>query len=181
MITRAQYLYIISFPDRSQDFTDNEHFEEFRDHLLFMKGVSPETLDAPWEEETKIIPSRPKILSSGAISRKTHNLFRDKLKSGVEVTDIQRFLLNKIYEYSQLLGDINQDLVTEWEGKIEPHLKNLTVQQAFKTLLGIFAKIITLSSGGSKTRENYLKVNNKTQVEEDEDEKDVDDGFKIPE
>lgn len=181
MITRAQYLYSISYPDYPQDFTDNEHFEEFRDNLLGMRDMTPEKLDLPWENEIKAIPSRPKILSSGAISRKTHNLFRDKLKSGVEVTDIQRFLLNKIYEYSQLLGDINQDLVTEWEGKIEPHLKNLTVQQAFKTLLGIFAKIITLSSGGSKTRENYLKVNNKTQVEEDEDEKDIDEGFKIPE
>ena len=181
MTTRAQYLYSISYPDHSQDFIDNEHFEEFRDSLLSMRDMSPEILDALWESKTKTLPTRPKILSSGAISRKTHSLFRDKLKNGIEVSDIQRFLLNKLYEYSQLLGDINPSLVTEWEAKIEPHLKNLTIQQSFKTLLGIFSKVITLSSGGSKTRENYLKVNNKTQVEEDEEEKEDTEDFKIPE
>jgi len=179
MTTKVQYYYKLQYPDRSHDFTDNEHFEEFRDSMLTMKDITPESLDAEWENIAPIISSsRPKILSSGAISRKTHNLFRDKLKGGLEVTDIQRFLINKMYEYSQLLGEINQELVDEWNEKIEPHLKNLSIQQSFKTLLGIFGRILTLSSGGSKTRENYLKVKN--QVEEDEDEKDVEDEFKIP-
>jgi hypothetical protein len=180
MITKVQYYYKLQYPDRSHDFTDNEHFEEFRDSMLTMKDITPESLDAECEDITPIThsPSRPKILSSGAISRKTHNLFRDKLKGGTEATDIQRFLINKVYEYSQLLGELNQELVDEWNEKIEPHLKNLSIQQSFKTLLGIFGRILTLSSGGSKTRENYLKVKN--QVEEDEDEKDVEDEFKIP-
>jgi len=178
MTTKVQYYYKLQYPDRSHDFTDNEHFEEFRDSMLTMKDITPESLDAEWDDIAPIISSRPKILSSGAISRKTHNLFRDKLKGGIEVTDIQRFLINKMYEYSQLIGELNQELVDEWNEKIEPHLKNLSIQQSFKTLLGIFGRILTLSSGGSKTRENYLKVKN--QVEEDEDEKDVEDEFKIP-
>ena len=182
MTTLAQSWYITANPDKSHDFEDNEDFEQFRDHLLLINGMSAEKLDSLVETD------KPKVkeerLSSGTIYRRSHNVIREALRRNkLSLINIQRFLLNKLYYYSQQLEDeVDEELVAKWESQIDLHLKRLDTKSSFETLLGVFAKVLTLSPNG-KTMMSYLGAKKKKQEEDIEETDDSDDdtlGFIIP-
>lgn len=182
MTTLAQSWYITANPDKSHDFEDNEDFEQFRDHLLLINGMSAEKLDSLVETD------KPKVkeerLSSGTIYRRSHNVIREALRRNkLSLINIQRFLLSKLYYYSQQLEDeVDEELVAKWESQIDLHLKRLDTKSSFETLLGVFAKVLTLSPNG-KTMMSYLGAKKKKQEEDIEETDDSNDdtlGFIIP-
>lgn len=182
MTTLAQSWYITANPDKSHDFEDNEDFEQFRDHLLLINGMSAEKLDA----EVANTPSKPKAkVTSGVIYRRSHEAIRGAiLREKLSLVNIQRFLLNELNYYSQLMEeDTDEELVAEWKSQIDSHLKKFDAKTSFETLLGVFAKVLTLSVKG-KTMQTYLKAGKKKQEEDDIEETDDSDdsrtGFEIP-
>lgn len=183
MTTLAQFWFITAYPDKSHVFDENnEEFEEFRDDLLIMKGMSAEKLDSPISlDKSKV---KDKKVSPGTIYRRSHDAIRSAIIRGkLSLINIQRFLLTELYNYSQQLEEaVDDELVTEWKSQIEPHLKNLDTKSRFETLLGVFAKVLTLSATG-KTMQSYLKAGKKDEVKdnvEETDDSDDDNSFQIP-
>lgn len=182
MTTLAQSFYIAANPDKSHNFIDNEDFEQFRDHLLLMNGMSSAILDAEVSLTTSL-KSKTKV-TSGTIYRRAYNVLRRRLKGTTQLSDIKRLLLNEISECSKQLGDIeDEDLIAEWNSHIKPLLDQKELLERYKTLDSILTKMNTLSGKGSKTMENFLRATKDTVEEtiEDSDDSDNDStGFIIP-
>jgi len=180
MTTFAQFLYINANPDKSHDFKDNEDFLQFRDDILLLPGMTLEKVDRDIEASTK---SKDDKLSPATIQRRLHNVVRDALKrKKLSLLNIQRFLLNKLYYYSQQLEEeVDEELIQKWELQIDTYLKKLDAKSSFETLLGVYAKVLTLSPSG-KTMLTYLGVGKKNEVKEDIEEIDDSDDsfFQIP-
>jgi hypothetical protein len=184
MTTRAQSWYIDANPDKSHNFIDNEDFEQFRDNLLIVMGMSTEKVD---EEVASILPAKPKAkVTSGVIYRRSHEAIRSALlREKLSLVNIQRFLLNELNQYSQQMEEnTDEELVAEWKSQIDSHLKKFDAKTSFETLLGVFAKVLTLSVKG-KTMQTYLKAGKKNEVkeediEETDDSSDDTSGFTIP-
>ena len=184
MTTLAQYIYKTAHPDMSHDFENNEHFEEFRDGLLNVKDMSAEKLDTEMIDISSV-KAKDEKLSPATIHRRLHKVIRDTLKRNkLSLINIQRFLLNKLYYYSQQLEEeIDEELIQKWESQIEVHLNKLDAKSSFETLLGVYAKVLTLSPSG-KTMLTYLGVGKKNEasedIEETDDSNDDTTGFTIP-
>ena len=178
MTTLAQFFFITAHPGKSHNFTDNEEFEQFRDSLL-SGGMSAHELDGLVAIDTP--KAKIEVVTSGAIHRRSHTIIRDAIKrEKLSLINIQRFLLNKLYYYSQQLEEeLDEELVEEWESRIDLHLKRLDSKSSFETLLGVFAKVLTLSPNG-KTMISYLRAGKKSDVKEESDDSD-DTSFKISE
>lgn len=181
MTTFAQYIYITANPDKSHDFEDNEDFEQFRDNLLIMQGMSIDKVDAEILTPTT---SKPKVVTSGTIYRRAYNVLRRRLKGTTQLSDIQRLLFNEIFECSQQLGDIeDKALVTDWNTNVKPLLNQKQPFERYKDLSSILTKMGTLSGKGSKTMENFLRAT-KEEAKHEVDVEEVDDtndnSFQIP-
>lgn len=181
MTTFAQYIYITANPDKSHDFEDNEDFEQFRDNLLIMQGMSIDKVDAEIFTPTT---SKPKVVTSGTIYRRAYNVLRRRLKGTTQLSDIKRLLLNEICECSKQLGDIEDDeLIIEWNTYIKPLLDQKELVERYKTLDSILTKMNTLSGKGSKTMENFLRAT-KEEARHEVNEEEADDSdnssFRIP-
>lgn len=180
MTTFAQYIYITANPDKSHDFTDNEDFEQFRDNLLIMQGMSIEKLDLEVSPITSKLKSK---VTSGTIYRRAYNILRRRLKGATQLSDIKRLLLNEISECSKQLEEINdEELITEWNLHIKPLLNQKELLERYKTLDSILTKMNTLSGKGSKTMENFLRATKDIADESTEEESNESDNnsFKIP-
>jgi hypothetical protein len=182
MTTLAQFLFISAYPDKSHNFQDNEEFEQFRDNLLLTVGLTPEKVDKDIETNTTRKEER---LSEAAICRRSHKVIRRAIvRKKINLLNIQRFLLNKLYELSKDLEEaVDEELESEWELQIQPHLQNKSTLKRFLTLLGVFAKVLTLSEAG-KTMVSYLKSGGKDKELSNEfplDESEESDDFTIPE
>jgi len=184
MTTLAQCIYKTAHPNMSHDFENNEHFEEFRDGLLNVAGMSAEKLDTVMIDIPNSSKPKDDKLTPATIQRRSHNVVRDALnRKKLSLLNIVRFLLNKLYHYSQQLKEeVDEELVQKWETQIDVALKKLDNKSAFETLLGVFAKVLTLSPTG-KTMLTYLGARKKNEVKEDDIEETDDSdnsSFQIP-
>ena len=178
MTTFAQLLYTNANPDKSHNFENNEDFEQFRDEILLLPGMTLEKTDR--DIEAPMSKSKDTKLTSGTIFRRSHTLFRELLINETKISDLQRFLINKLYEISLQLGDIKDaELTLKWNEKLEPHIKRLTVEEQYKVVQSMITKLSTISGKDSKTFQTYLRGTKKEKIEDVEVEED-DSSFKIP-
>ena len=174
MTTFAQLLYINANPDKSHNFENNEDFEQFRDEILLLPGMTLEKTDR--NIEAPMSKSKDTKLTSGTIFRRSHNLIREELTEGTEISDVQRFLVHKLYEISLRLGDIeNTKFQLKWDERIEPHLKKLTSEEEYKCVYSMNTKLSTISGKDSKTFQTYLRGTKKEKKEKDWSFENVDD------
>lgn len=179
MTTFAQLLYINANPDKSHNFEDNEDFEQFRDEILLLPGMTLEKTDRDIEAP---VSKKDIKLTSGTIFRRSHTLFRELLTGKTTISNLQRFLITKLYEISLQLGDIkDEELTLKWNEKLEPHIKRLTVEEQYKVVQSMITKLSTISGKDSKTFQTYLRGTKKESIERGDDEVEEDDSsFKIP-
>ena len=180
MTTFAQLLYINANPDKSHNFENNEDFEQFRDEILLLPGMTLEKTDR--DIEAPMSKSKDTKLTSGTIFRRSHTLFRELLTGETEISDLQRFLITKLYEISLQLGDIkDEELTLKWNEKLEPHIKKLTVEEQYKVVQSMITKLSTISGKDSKTFQTYLRGTKKESIERVDNEVEEDNSsFKIP-
>lgn len=180
MTTFAQLLYINANPDKSHHFENNENFEQFRDEILLLPGMTLEKTDR--DIEAPMSKSKDTKLTSGTIFRKSHSLFRELLIGETKISDLQRFLTTKLYEISLQLGDIkDEELTLKWSEKLEPHIKRLTVEEQYKCVQAMITKLSTISGKDSKTFQTYLRGSKKESIKKVDDEVEEDgSNFKIP-
>ena len=180
MTTFAQLLFINANPDKSHNFDDNEDFEQFRDEILLLPGMTVEKTDR--DIEAPVSKSKDTKLTSGTIFRRSHTLFRKLLIGETTISNLQRFLITKLYEISLQLGDIeDEELTLKWNGQLEPHIKRLTVEERYKVVQSMITKLSTISGKDSKTFQTYLRGTKKESIERVDDEVEQDDSsFKIP-
>ena len=172
MTTFAQLLYINANPDKSHNFENNEDFEQFRDDILLLPGMTLEKTDR--NIEAPISKSKDTKLTSGTIFRRSHNLFRELLIGETNISDLQRFLITKLYKISLQLGDTkDEELTLKWNEKLEPHIKRLTVEEQYKVVQSMITKLSTISGKDSKTFQTYLRG---TKKEKDWSFENVEDG-----
>ena len=175
MVTLAQFMFISAYPDKSYESPDNEDFEQFRDVLL--SAIPLEKVDGEYFDKTK----KEEKLSGAAICRRSHKVIRRALeRKKINLLNIQRFLLSRLYEISKDLEEvIDEELENDWSLQIQPHLQGKSSLIRFETLLGVFAKVLTLSEAG-KTMVSYLKAGGKELSTENSFEDEADSSFKIP-
>lgn len=181
MTTFAQYLFSVSFPEEAGNFEDNEHFEQFRDNQILYCGLTKEKLDSPYYISVTNKPLKSDKLSKGTIYRRSHKAIRSSiLRKKLSLLNIKRFLLRELNFYSQQMEEqLDEDLITEWKSQLTPHLEKLDAKSSFEALLGVVAKILTLPETG-KTLQTYLDAEKKKSDEEQIDETEDDNSFKIP-
>lgn len=175
MTTLAQYIFSLYFPEEALDFTDNEHFLEFRDAQIIDSGISIEKLDAPYQITTPLKPES-KGVTVGTINRRAHNILRKRLKGATQIHEVQRLLLEALHSCSLQLESANDsELVEDWGLQIQPLLEQKQPLEQYEVLVSILTKINTLSGKGSKTMENYLRSTKEVTSLESNDT-----SFKIP-
>ena len=71
-------------------------------------------------------------------------------------------MIGVVYERLQKVGgEANLELEQEWKDKVEPHLNDLSSEDAVKVSCEWLNKVLTLGEFGSKSMNAYLNTTNK--------------------
>jgi hypothetical protein len=159
----------------------NLNFEEFREALI-NSGAFPDVaiLDLPANETVEKIKKSTKTPRS--VNWAGHETLRESLRNNTPLSEVVRFLIGVVYERLQKVGgEVNLELEQEWKDKVEPHLNDLSSEDAVKVSCEWLNKVLTLGEFGSKSMNAYLNTTNKKggskskEVESDNFFKDDDD------
>jgi len=163
MKTLAQVIFDNAKPNLS--------FEEYRE-VLINSGAFPEvgTLDLP-ANETVEKSNKKSTKTPRSVNWLGHEVIRGSLKKDTPLSEVVRFLIKVVYERSQRVGgEVNLELIKEWEAKVEPYLDELSLEDAVSVSYEWLKKASSLGEFGSKSMSAYLNTTNKKGGSKSEEE-----------
>jgi hypothetical protein len=152
----------------------NLPFEEYRE-VLINSGAFPEVgiLDLPANETVE--KSKKSTKTPRSVNWLGHEVIRGSLKKDTPLSEVVNFLIKVVYERSQKVGgEVNSELIKEWEAKVEPYLDELSLEDAVSVSYEWLKKASSLGEFGSKSMSAYLNTTNKKGGSKSED---VEDNF----